>query len=44
MGGAIPCLGYPSRTAAVLALRGQGLSTREIAVRIGIEVKTVAAL
>lgn len=44
MGGAIPCLGYPSRTAAVLALRGEGLSTREIAVRIGIEVKTVAAL
>lgn len=44
MGGAIPCLGYPSRTAAVLALRGQGLSTRDIAQRIGIEVKTVAAL
>jgi hypothetical protein len=44
MAGAIPCLGYPSRTAAVLALRGEGLSTRDIATRIGIEVKTVAAL
>lgn len=44
MAGAIPCLGYPSRTAAVLALRGEGLSTRDIATRIGIDVKNVAAL
>jgi len=44
MGAAIPCLGYPSRTSAVLALRGQGLSTREIARRIGIAEKTVSAL
>ncbi|MCW3837843.1 hypothetical protein ACFQ1E_17500 [Sphingomonas canadensis] len=44
MPGPIPCLGYPSRTAAVLALRGQGLSSRQIARRIGIEVKTVTAL
>lgn len=44
MGGAIPCLGYPSRTAAVLALRGEGLTTREIATRIGIDVKNVGAL
>ncbi|MBX9860676.1 MAG: hypothetical protein K2Y20_13980 [Sphingomonas sp.] len=44
MAGAIPCLGYPSRTAAVLALRGEGLSTRDIATRIGIDAKQVAAL
>lgn len=44
MGGAIPCLGYPSRTAAVLALRAQRLSTRDIARRVGIEAKTVSAL
>lgn len=37
-------LGYSSRTAAVLALRQAGMTTREIANRIGIEVKTVAAL
>ncbi len=44
MGVGIPCLGYPSRTAAVIALRAEGLSTRQIAERIGIEVKTVGAL
>ena len=33
-------LGYPSRTAAVLGLRGQGYSTRQI----GIANKTVSAL
>jgi len=39
-----PCLGFPSRTEAIFALRGDGLSTRQIAERIGIEVKTVGAL
>jgi len=39
-----PTLGYPSRTAAVLALSALGTSRREIARRIGIEESTVAAL
>lgn len=39
-----PTLGYPSRSAAVVALRSQGLSTRVIAGRIGIPETTVAAL
>lgn len=37
-------LGYPSRTDAVVALRRQGKSTHEIAERIGIQPKNVAAL
>lgn len=44
MGAPKPCLGFPSRTAAIHALRGQRLSTVEIASRIGIEPKTVVAL
>lgn len=44
MAGPIPCLGYPTRTDAVIALRQHGLSTREIARRVGIEPKTVTAL
>lgn len=44
MGAPTPCLGYPSRTAAVLAMRAQGLTSRQIAQRIGIEIKTVSAL
>lgn len=44
MSGAKPSLGYPSRTEAVLALRRQGRTTREIARAIGIEIKTVVAL
>ncbi|MDX9862181.1 MAG: hypothetical protein RBS99_14825, partial [Rhodospirillales bacterium] len=44
MGAPKPCLGYPSRTAAVLALRGQGLDDVEIAQRIGIRRETVGAL
>jgi len=37
-------LGYATRTDAVIALREQGLGTRAIADRIGIEPKTVSAL
>lgn len=44
MSGSKETLGFSSRTAAVLALRQKGMTTREIASRIGIEVKTVAAL
>lgn len=39
-----PTLGYRSRTAAVIALRGQGLSDRQIADRIGITHAAVSAL
>lgn len=44
MGAAKPCLGYPSRTAAVHGLRAQGLTTRAIAAAIGIPDNTVLAL
>jgi predicted transcriptional regulator len=44
MGAPKPALGYPSRTAAVLGLRQQGLSTGQIAQALGIENKTVSAL
>lgn len=44
MGSPKQTLGYPSRTAAVAALRQSGLSTQQIANRIGIEPKTVSAL
>ena len=44
MPAAKPCLGYPSRTEAVVALKRSGLSTRAIAERIGIQMKTVVAL
>ncbi len=37
-------LGFPSRTDAVLAMRSQRLSTRQIAERIGIPESTVTAL
>jgi len=39
-----PCLGYPSRTAAIHALRKAGHSTRKIAHAIGISEKNVIAL
>lgn len=39
-----PCLGYRSRTDAVLALRAQGLSYLDIARRVGIDSKTASAL
>ncbi|MBX9816232.1 MAG: hypothetical protein A4S12_06915 [Proteobacteria bacterium SG_bin5] len=44
MAGPIPCLGHPTRTAAIAALREKGLPTAEIAARVGIPVKTVSAL
>lgn len=44
MGAPKPCLGYPSRTAAIRALRAKGQSTAAIAKAIGIEPKTVIAL
>lgn len=39
-----PSLGFASRTDAVLSLRRQGQSTRQIADQIGIAEKTVTAL
>lgn len=39
-----PCLGHHSRSAAVRDLRGQQLTTRQIADRIGVPPKSVAAL
>lgn len=39
-----PTNGYPSRTAAVVAMRGQGVRDSVIAQRLGIEPKTVSAL
>lgn len=44
MGAPKQTLGYSSRTEAVLALRASGLSTRQIAERIGIPENTVTAL
>lgn len=44
MAGPKPTLGYPTRTAAVEALREQRLSTGEIAARIGISRAAVTAL
>lgn len=44
MGAPKPCLGYPSRTAAVHGLRAQGMTTRQIASAIGIPDNTVIAL
>lgn len=39
-----PTLGYPSRTAACLALRAQGLSWSQIAARCGISVECATNL
>lgn len=44
MGAPKPCLGYPSRTAAIHGLRSLGMSTRQIASQIGIAISTVSAL
>lgn len=44
MGAPKPTLGFPSRTEAVLALRGQGMHTHAIATRVGVSNSTVVAL
>lgn len=44
MSRAKPTLGYPSRTAAILALRAKGFTNQEIAEQIGIQPCTVGAL
>ena len=44
MGAVKPTLGFSSRTEAVLALRGSGLNTRQIASRIGISESAVTGL
>ena len=44
MPAAKPVLGYPSMTAAVVALRAQGLSAADVARRLGVSVDTVSAL
>ena len=44
MGKAKPCLGYPSRTAAALALQAEGKNYREIANIIGISLSAASAL
>lgn len=44
MGAPKPCLGYPSRTAAVQALQAKGIDNATIAARIGIRPSLVTAL
>jgi Bacterial regulatory proteins, luxR family len=44
MGAPKPTLGFSSRTEAVLALRADGCTTRQIADRVGITENTVTAL
>lgn len=44
MGASKPCLGYASRTDAVVALRTKGLTTRQIGEAVGITPATVTAL
>lgn len=44
MPAAKPIAGYPSMTAAVVALRAQGLSASTVARRLRISVETVSAL
>lgn len=44
MGAPKPCLGHPSRTQAIKALRADGFSTEAIAEKIGIPIRTVHAL
>lgn len=41
---AVPTLGYPTRTDAVLALRAGGMSTNEIAAALGITPNCVTAV
>lgn len=44
MSGPVPTLGYRSRSAAAVALRGQGFSHAEIGRRIGVRTHVVGAL
>ncbi|MBN9600854.1 MAG: helix-turn-helix domain-containing protein [Afipia sp.] len=44
MGRCKETLGYPSRTAAIAALRAQGDSCRQVADKLGVSLGTVAAL
>ncbi|GAB4368161.1 MAG: hypothetical protein Kow00114_27260 [Kiloniellaceae bacterium] len=44
MGGPVPTLGYPSRTACILALREEGKTVAEIAAAIGIPEHRVNSL
>lgn len=44
MPAAKPVLGYPSMTAAVVALRAQGLSASAVARRLGIPANNVASM
>lgn len=39
-----PTMGFPTRTAAIAHLRGQGMTAAQIAKKIGIDVKSVSAL
>jgi transcriptional regulator len=39
-----PCFGHPSRTDAVLAFRAAGMTTKQIATKLGIGENTVTAL
>lgn len=44
MSAPIPALGYPSRTAAAMALKDQGIGNGEIAARLGIDKNKVNSL
>lgn len=37
-------MGYPSRTAAVMAMRAEGMTLRQVAERLGITFQAVSAL
>ena len=44
MGAPKPCRGYPTRTAACVALAAEGLNTSQIGARLGISASTAGAL
>lgn len=39
-----PTLGYPSKSAAIIGLRREGLTEREISVKLGIKPNTVTSM